>query len=364
MNTSSNTNRILIAPLDWGLGHATRCVPIIKQLIEQGKTPVIAAYGAPLKFYQLEFPELEIIEFPGLEVSYPRKTSLMLKMALTFPMIIWSFIKEHILLRKIIADYKIDIVIADGRYGLWNKNVKSIFINHQINIKLPGMFSMFEFPLYILNRLGMSKFDEIWVPDTDGKTNLAGELSIKYNVSSKFKFVGPLSRFSNHKVTASKFNSDILIIISGPEPARTDFESKVFDQLKNVVDKQIIVVRGKPGDRLNKIDLPKNVSVYNHLDSEDLGNAIANTKLVISRPGYSTVMDLAMLGKKVLFVPTPGQSEQEYLAAYYHNLGWATYLPQQYFAMPDKDESYEDYSGIPKLTGKDMIFHLEQILHS
>jgi uncharacterized protein (TIGR00661 family) len=364
MNTSSNTNRILIAPLDWGLGHATRCVPIIKQLIEQGKTPVLAAYGTPLNFFRLEFPDVETIEFTGLQIKYASHYPLMLKMALIFPSIVSSFIKEHRKLKRIIKEHKIDAVISDGRYGLWNKKVKSIFINHQINIKLPGVFSMFEFPLYLLNRLGMSKFDEIWVPDTDGKPNLAGELSIKYNVSSKFKFVGPLSRFSNYKANASKFNSDILIIISGPEPARTDFESKVFDQLKNVVDKQIIVVRGKPGDRLNKIDLPKNVSVYNHLDSEDLGNAIANTKLVISRPGYSTVMDLAMLGKKVLFVPTPGQSEQEYLAAYYHNLGWATYLPQQYFAMPDKDESYEDYSGIPKLTGKDMIFHLEQILHS
>jgi uncharacterized protein (TIGR00661 family) len=356
MSNLHTSNRILIAPLDWGLGHATRCVPIINQLLIDGKTPVIAAYGAPLNFFRLEFPQLEIIELPGLQIKYPKRNSLMLKMAVTFPLIAWSFYKEHFLLKQIITDNRIDAVISDGRYGLWNRNIKSIFINHQINIKLPGVFSFLEFPLFLINKIAMSKFDEVWIPDSEQKPNLAGELSHKYKLSDRYKFVGPLSRFSPTSGDSSNSTSDILIILSGPEPARSEFESIIFNQLIDESKKRIIVVRGKPGDSHKKYNLPENVDVYNHLSSEELAHAIANTGTVISRPGYSTVMDLSVFGKKAVFVPTPGQSEQEYLARYYQKVGWVPYFKQQNFDLFNSISDLESYFGIPKMSIRKIFF--------
>lgn len=347
MKITSDINRVLIAPIDWGLGHATRCVPIINDLIEKGITPVIAAYGAPLKFYRLEFPDVEIIEFPGLQIKYPSKYSLMLKMAVMFPQIVSAFIKEHFMLKQIVEDYKVDAVISDGRFGLWNRKVKSVFVNHQINIKLPGMFSLFEYPLYLLNRLAMSGFDEVWIPDINDKPNLAGELSSKYDLSDRYKYIGPLSRFRNTNKVGDSFSSDILIIISGPEPARTEFEDILLRQFENETKRRIIVVRGKPGDSKTIRELPENVVIHNHLSSEELCSAIHNTKLVISRPGYSTIMDLTKFAKNAIFIPTPGQSEQEYLAAYFKQVRWAPFYNQDEFELRKAVEITNKYSGIP-----------------
>lgn len=342
-------SRVLIAPLDWGLGHATRCVPIINKLLDKGITPVIAAYGTPLKYFRLEFPELEIIELPGLQIEYPSNYSIMLKATLTFPGIAWAFFKEHIMLKQIVEDYKIDCVVSDGRYGLWYRRIKSIFINHQINIKLPGIFSVFEYPLYLFNRAAMAMFDEVWVPDINGKPNLAGKLSGKHRLSSRYKFVGPLSRLNCINKDGGELIGDMLIVLSGPEPTRTEFEEMIFDQLHNETERKIIIVRGKPGETEFQINLPKNITIENHLSANELSKIINNTKLVICRPGYSTIMDLAMFGKKAVFVPTPGQSEQEYLARYYQKIGWAPFYKQEEFDLLSAIGRIEKYTGIPKI---------------
>lgn len=336
----------MIAPLDWGLGHATRCVPIIHYLIEKGACPVIAADGRPLAFLRKEFPQLEFITLPGYNISYPSSGSMTVKMLASIPRIIGGINEEHYALRQIIKEYKIDAVISDNRFGLWSKEVPCIFITHQLMVKSP----LAEGLLHRLNKSYIQKYSECWIPDTEGEDNLSGDLSHEYRLPSNAHFIGTLSRFENLNGTAAKKEKiELLVLLSGPEPQRTIFERTVEEQLKRTGQKTTIV-QGRP--EASKITSEGNITYIPHADTVSLFELISAASLIISRPGYSTVMDLSVLGKKAIFVPTPGQTEQEYLGELMMKKGIAYSVAQKSFDLEKAIKESNNYKGFSRKTAE------------
>ncbi len=318
--------KILICPLDWGLGHATRCVPLIRQLLEYDVELVIGAANNPLSFLKKEFPNLQFIDFPGYDMAYPKKEGMVLKMLFSIPHLLLKINQEHRLLDEIILNNNIDAVISDNRYGLWSRRVKTVFVTHQIRIKSPFLESL----LFLVNKSFINKFDACWVPDFPGEHNLSGALAHGDKFPQNIHYIGPLSRFSaTTAFSTDYFEYDALIIISGPEPQRSIFEHIVLTQLKKT-NLKVIVVLGKPAENATSYKINQSV-IYTHLETVALSAVINKSKLVISRPGYSTIMDMAIFSKKCIFVPTPGQTEQEYLAQYFHLKRWAYSISQAEF---------------------------------
>ena len=317
MNRNPN---ILICPLDWGIGHATRCVPIIDELLKQGANVIIGADKRPLAFLKNEYPKLKTIVFPGYDFSYPENGNMVVKMGLQTPKILAGIRKEHKLLDKIITKHEIDAVISDNRFGLWSKRIPSVFMTHQLKVKMPGKNNFGENLLFRLNKWFIKEYDECWVPDFEGEHNLSGELSHFQNKISSLFFIDPLSRFSKMKKekVSKEFQNDILVVLSGPEPQRTILENKLIVELIKL-NLKCIVVGGKTELHEQK-QISENIEFYSHLNSKDLFQLFYNSEYIISRPGYSSIMDLTALGKKAIFIPTPGQTEQEYLANRFHKM--------------------------------------------
>jgi len=221
--------KILIAPLDWGIGHATRCVTIIREFSTRGHEVILGADGRTLAFLQQEFPGLQCISMPGYGIQYPKNGKMATHMLRAIPKIVSGIKKEHKQLKQIIQDYNIDLVFSDNRFGLWTKAVPCIYMTHQIMIKVPRALAFIEPLLYIFHRMIISKYDACWIPDSPGEINLSGDLSHKYPLRKNVAYVGPLSRFygselSYHSDNPEYRNLKVLAIISGPEPQRSIFD--------------------------------------------------------------------------------------------------------------------------------------------
>lgn len=311
INTPGLSPRVLIAPLEWGLGHATRCIPLITELLLNKCEVFIAAESATYYLLKDEFPGANFLLLRGYHIRLSRyKALLSWKMATQFPKIIYAIYKENRWLRKRIKQYKIDAVISDNRAGLYDKKIKCIYITHQLLVKTGNGFT--EKIAQQIHHYFINKYHECWVPDFE-KNNLAGELSHPLVAPKNIKYIGAFSRFNKKENLEKKY--DLLIILSGPEPQRTIFEKILLNNLLSCNVKTLLV-RGLPGS--DKIIKSENVlvEVTNHLSGEELGNAIQQSEIVMSRSGYTTIMDLIKLNKKAILIPTPGQAEQEYLAHY------------------------------------------------
>ncbi|MBI4947834.1 MAG: glycosyltransferase [Bacteroidetes bacterium] len=348
--------RILIAPLDWGLGHATRCIPIIKYLLEKKHEVVIGADGRPLQLLKKEFPSLEFVVMPCYNISYSRNVFMVFKMAVQIPKILLGINREHALLKKIIKEKRIDAVISDNRFGLWSREVPCVFITHQLMVKSP-------FGEKIIHRLNVnyiSKYSECWIPDQpplslldkEGSltAGLTGDLSHKFSLPKNAKFIGVLSRFESPQPPLQGGDKrHLLIILSGPEPQRTMFEKEILEQIKknpilSLFLRGSLIVQGIT-ERNERKKISKNVEIVSHLTSDALQKEILSSEIILSRPGYSTVMDMAVLGKKAIFVPTPGQTEQEYLADYFSEKKIAYSVLQKKFDLNIALKESEKYSG-------------------
>ncbi len=349
---------ILVCPLDWGLGHAARCTTIIRELISYDTNIIIAADKRPLAFLEQEFPELKFIQLKGYDITYQKKGSLKLKLFSIIPKILLGIYKEHKNLKQIIIDKDIDIVISDNRFGLWNKKTKNIFITHQVLIKSFIKLKVFDYMLFRINNLLIKNFDECWIPDCEGAINLSGDLSHKYKLSIDSYFIGALSRFTSTEENAVK-KYDLMVILSGPEPQRTIFEEIVLKELAKS-DLKTILVQGTP-ERI-KIETAKNTIIYSHLSTEEMQKAISSSEIILCRSGYSTIMDLSVFGKKAILIPTPGQTEQEYLADYYLHKKYYFSTTQNNFKLTESISNSAEYKGI-KITNdlkilKNRIFYL------
>ncbi len=342
---------VLVCPLSWGLGHATRSIPVINILLEKQCMVYIAGSKEVITLLEKEFDQkANYILFEGINIRYGKKTFL--NLIIQTPGFIINSFKEHYKLKKLIRFTGADIVISDNRYGLWSKNVYTVFITHQLNIKLPAQLSYIQKPLRFIIRRIIRNYNALWIPDTDKKNNFAGELTDNaYKYHSEAVHLGLLSRFSNKGVTITqkdktKFTNDyILCIISGPEPQRTFFENKLISQLQEIKYNSIML-RGVPGKKeITKIG---KCTVYNHTNSMHFAELIAGEKLIICRSGYSTLMDISFFGSKTLLVPTPGQPEQEYLAKLFNNKKWSYYTQQNEIDLTTDINTALLFDGIPK----------------
>jgi len=346
-----NKKRILVCPLDWGLGHAARCIPIIRELLNNEVEVVIGADRHPLAMLQEEFPKLNFIKLKGYEITYPSNGNMAGHMVKWTPRILKRIGEEHRILKRIITEKHIDAVISDNRYGLWSKSVPCAFITHQILVKSP----VFESLIHQLNEQYIRKYTKCWVPDfKDGET-LSGDLAHHFKLPENARFIGALSRFSSeHQQQVDPFTHDVIAIVSGPEPQRSIFEEKILNQLRKSNLKAMLVQGLAGNDSYSK---EGTIEIHSHLPTNEMHNAIRASKIVISRPGYSTIMDMAVLGKKAIFIPTPGQTEQEYLAAYHTEKGHFFSVNQENFDLAKGIEKSVRFKGI-KINDDDALLQL------
>jgi len=317
--------RILVCPLNWGLGHASRCVPIIKALEARGKTVILAADGFPLEFFKQEFPHLSTIAFEGFKVKYSSDNEQVHAMLSQLPQFVRGIRKEHRAIKKICVQNQIDTVISDNRFGLWNKRVYTIYMTHQLMVKMPFKWRITEKLIWLLHRFVIKKYNTCWIPDLPDYQNLTGELTHKYPLPKNARFIGILSRFSKQKQPLIHSPYETIAMISGPEPHRSILENKLIKYLQKSLFPSLIV-RGVPSQQTEEVNI-LNVKLLSHLDTPNLERLIASTPTIICRSGYSTLMDLVSLDKKAILIPTPGQTEQEYLAENMKPLGF-TVIPQ------------------------------------
>ncbi len=322
--------RILLAPLDWGLGHATRIIPIARELLLQGAEVVFGSSGKNRILLEQEFPTQTHIELPGYGISYSKnRWTMALTMAAQVPKIIAAIDDENELVDEIVLTHAIDAIISDNRYGLYHDIIPSVFIGHQLLIKT-GMGKMADQYLQKINYNFINKFSVCWVPDFENGLGLAGSLSHPDSLPEvPVKYLGPLSRFTQDG--SKKAGNFILVLLSGPEPQRTMLENLIVEQSKKINEK-IVLVRGLPGGG-KTLDVDAHVELHDHLPALELKEKIQHASLVIARSGYSTVMDLSVLNKPSVLIPTPGQTEQEYLAQHLMDQNLALFLPQDKFKL-------------------------------
>lgn len=339
INKKAGKKRILIAPLDWGLGHATRCIPIIKFLIQQGSDVFIAADGPAAALLQKEFSSLTILPLKGYGISYSRsKQFFFIKMLTQFPKVISAIKHEKSWLKDVISEFEIDAVISDNRFGLYSKKIPCVFITHQLFIET-GSKTLSRLAQKINYRY-IKHFTECWVPDERGTTNIAGQLSHPDKLPAvPVKYLGILSRCEKSDIQK---DLDLLIMISGPEPQRSIFEQFLLSQLTESAMK-VLFLRGLPAAADTLQSENKNVTVINHLPAQELNSMMQRATLVIARCGYSTVMDLVALKQKAILIPTPGQAEQEYLAKYLLEKKIFYTVSQQHFSLEKEIKKVEEF---------------------
>lgn len=334
--------RVLITPLDWGLGHATRCIPVINELASQRCEVLVGSSGGALTLLRNEFPGLKFFELAPYAPIYAASSSLAWKLAEQSFKFIRTINREHKQVETIVRNENIDIVISDNRYGCWSHNAESIFITHQVNILLPKEVKWLEGIINYFNRYLIKNFNTCWIPDRKGDENFTGKLSKAAGLTTQF--VGTLSRFKGSESNQKK-EVDIAVILSGPEPQRSILEKLLRSKLHSI-DRTICIVRGIPGSSNRMVD--GNISIIDFLETEELQTLIERSSLIIARSGYSTIMDMETLGGSVVFVPTPGQSEQAYLGHRLKERGIAFFMNQEDFDINLMVSESKNYKGFQR----------------
>lgn len=306
--------KILVCPLNWGLGHATRCVPIIRKLINEGNEVTIVSDGYALTLLRQEFPTLPYIEYSSYRIRYSSGKSQIGAIAFYLPGMAIKIFKEHRWLKRMVKAGSYDMVISDNRFGLWNKDIKSIYITHQVRIIMPHGVHFLEGLTWRVHRWFMSHYDECWIPDYEKAPGLSGDLSHKYPLLKNTKFIGPLSRFEELKDVAPDDKYEVVGVLSGVEPQRSMLEKEIIERYKSS-EQKVLIVRGLPQEK-QQMEHLNQITIVSHIDSKELAAVYLGAKHIISRSGYTTIMDLAVLNclDKAELIPTAGQTEQEYLA--------------------------------------------------
>lgn len=339
MNTNSTSKTILIAPLNWGLGHATRCIPIIKALQENNFIPIIASDGIALELLRKEFPYLQLLQLPSYQIEYAKNgKNFKWKLLQNCPKMIEAVLEEKQIIKKWIKKYDIDGILSDNRLGVFSQKVPSIFITHQLNV-MTGSTT------WITSKLHqhiIKKYVECWVPDVEKIPNLTGKLGHIKKASFNIKYIGPLSRMQK-KETPKIY--DLMVILSGPEPQRGFLEEKLKKEMLRY-DGKVVFVKGII-EKDQKKEQIENVTYFNFMNSRQLEQTFNESEMVLGRSGYTTIMDLSKLGKKAFFIPTPGQYEQEYLAEKLKKEGLVPYTKQDDFKIENLIEIH-NYKGIPQ----------------
>ncbi|MCF6307828.1 MAG: glycosyltransferase [Flavobacteriaceae bacterium] len=328
---------ILVAPLNWGLGHATRCIPIINGLLQNDFKVLIASDGVALQLLRKEFPDLKTVELPSYNINYPKNGSfLKWKLLLKLPQIKKAISSEKKLIKQLVSEGKIQGIISDNRFGVRSSKIPSVYITHQLNV-LSGNSTFISSKTH---QKIIKKFDECWVPDVEEAPNLSGKLGHLKSTDLNLKYMGILSRMNKIELP---IKYKYLLLLSGPEPQRSMLEEELLEEFKNY-NHAILLVRGVV-ETEQKINQKENLTIYNFMKTAELEKAINESEIIIARSGYTTLMDLSTLEKKVFFIPTPGQPEQFYLATRMKKLNMAPYCKQKDFTI-DKLKEIENYLGL------------------
>lgn len=342
MNLDSENKTILIAPLNWGLGHATRCIPIIKALQENNFTPIIASDGIALELLRKEFPYLKTLELPSYQIEYAKNgKNFKWKLFKSLPRMIEAIREEKRIVNKWIKKYGINGIISDNRLGVFSSKIPSVFITHQLNVMTGNT-------TWITSKIHQNiikKYNACWVPDVKGQLNLTGKLGHLENSLLNLRYLGPLSRM--HKM-ALPMQYDLMIILSGPEPQRGLLEAHLTEEIKRY-DRKVVFVKGII-EKEQKKEQIGNVTFYNFMKTRQLEQTFNESEKVLCRSGYTTIMDLVKLNKKAFFIPTPGQYEQIYLAEKLQNEGLVPYATQDNFKIENLSQ-IEHFKGLPQLNG-------------
>jgi uncharacterized protein (TIGR00661 family) len=338
----SDKKDILIAPLDWGLGHTTRCIPLVKKLVKRGHNVTIACndfqklvlttYGLNVTYVFLE----------GYNVAYTKNGRLTLKIMGQIPKILNSIKTENNWVKEYVKNNKVDFIISDNRFGFYHPLVESVYITHQINIQSVALLNPV---LYKIHGAMINNFHHCWIPDTP-TNDYAGELSVAKN--SSYNYIGLLSRFDGlempNELNQEQSFFEFAVLVSGPEPQRSVFEELVVNTF-NHSDKKVVIISG--GGVENTYQLNENIQFESLPDPARFNQLLSQSKNIILRSGYTSIMDFAILQKPLFFVPTTGQTEQEYLANFHNKqsgIGWNT---QEKFTIPANDQFAKLKSYVP-----------------
>lgn len=307
--------KILIAPLNWGLGHATRCIPLIENYLAAGAEVVLGGDGGSLLLLRRRFPDLRVLPLSSLRLHYSEGNSQVWAMCRALPHIIRNAIEDHRLLATYCAAETFDIIFSDNRFGLFTSTTRCIYMTHQLHIRLPRPWRWMEPLASRLHAAIYSKYDEVWVPDKE-KDGLSGDLGHISSPPEKIRYIGPLSRFrSIVPAAASPYaRYDTVIVLSGLEPQRTLLERQLITRYADT-RQEVLLVQGRI-DRPMTTIRHHHLTIVPYLPDADLAAALIATNHIVARSGYSSIMDFAVLGvlDKAELLPTPGQPEQEYLA--------------------------------------------------
>jgi uncharacterized protein (TIGR00661 family) len=321
---NTGKRRILVAPLDWGLGHATRCSVLIDRWLEEGHEVILASNGRSAAWLQQRYPQLDVLtDIPDYAVTYPEDGNMVAHFAKHAFRLLAVVQAEHRWLNRIVIEHAIDEVYSDNRYGLHHQEIPCTIITHQLYIRGPRWSKLITG--FMLKRI-LKRFTSILVPDFEDDCSLSGALSHGGNHDKHVRYITPLSRFSNQMYHPTQSSFQVVALISGPEPSRSVFEEQL-KRILSTLDRPALLITGKP--ELHQAEQMNQLSIVSHLSDEELASAIQSAELIICRSGYSTIMDLEALDVRALLVPTPGQTEQEYLAEYHAKLGRHEMISQQ-----------------------------------
>lgn len=324
---------ILIAPLDWGSGHTTRCIPLIRHLRHCGHNVTFAGNSMQETLIRKSFPDIRAVRLEGYNVTYSRHGSgFMPRLMSQVPGLIKTVRSEHRWLKDYVKQHPVDGIISDNRYGLYHDTVPSVIITHQLSLKT-GFGRFADGAFRQLHYQFLEKFDRCWVPDVAGKPNLAGSLSHPGKLPGDTQYIGWLSQMS-HPAPSSP-GEHLLILLSGPEPQRTILSDLLWQQAIKL-EQKVVFVEGSTA-AANHSSIPEHITYYQLAGAKELQPLVEQASIVICRSGYSTLMDLVLLNKKALLIPTPGQTEQVYLAAH---------LREQGIFMSGKQSSFHLANGL------------------
>ena len=356
---SGNKPAVFIAVLNMGLGHVTRSLPLIQFLLEKDWRVVLGSSGRSLVFLKKEVPSALFVDLPDYNLRYSARGVRLGGLLPQIPGFLHAIVNEHQITEQTVLSYKLQAVISDHRYGCYSQTVPSFFISHQLRFAAPTGLRPFEIFGFWFNRWFHKKYQAVIVPDVFQKKEglISGRLS-RVNARPDYHFCGILSSIGQQEQTA---DIDLLVSISGPEPQRTIFEQKILSQIKNIPGKKIVVL-GKPEIDTIESSVP-GLSIYSHLSRREMQEYFNRSQLIVTRSGYSTLMELVELRKKALLIPTPGQTEQLLLAHRLMKLNWFYSVPQGKLDLAKDIIAARLYPGAPTVPGtRDTLPKIYQLI--
>lgn len=289
-------------------------------MINNGFEVTIAASEISIKVLKNEFPDLKFFLLKGYRIQYSyKKRFLPFKILLQTPKILLTIRNENRWLQKLCETENFDLIISDNRFGFFHKKIPSVFITHQLMIYSKN--ARMRKWMQQINYKYINRFSYCWIPDFKEQPNLAGDLSHPtVKPAIPIVYLGPLSRFKKENTAGIQKKYQLCFLLSGPEPQRTLLENKIIEAAPSIPGK-LLLLRAKPDAEILPVNLP-NLDIINHLPSLQIKEKILQSEFVLSRTGYTTVMELAALGIPGILIPTPGQTEQEYLSNNLMQNGW------------------------------------------